>query len=849
MKVLSWFLLNQVPVADFDFTVRSREGLVVSAKGIPIIRGSGFQFYASGWSKGYYSSRWRDQAVRRIDENTVELKFEEGGASGTVTYRKSGNRLTVEYDFNWSGTDAALIELNHGLVWVPPFQNGTINLDDVKRSLPQLPPVGSLDKRMLGSPSKQTQLVGSLATVALSASDAVSTFDARKYDQDWAEASPVYWQGDLALPVSKGTTTKARIEYRFEVKDQPKVDPKRINLTALPINDALLPDESIPELIPSPKMSFLDWRNTLTISNLWKLPAGRPKFFDLFRSELEKRFEMPEVGSLENRVSFDGGMSDFKKPEGTYHIKITKDSISVYGQEVAGLRNGIYRLAQMAFVKDGKVCLPTGVIEDEPRSDFRGVHLFVGPQATEFHQKLWTNVLRPLGFNKVVLQCERTDWDSAPGTHTSISMKKEDLAKLFQWYRGIEVEPIPLIQSFGHMGWLFANGMNKDLAINPQVPYTLDPRKPGAKELIGKVWDEAASLLKPRTIHVGLDEVDMLGFPTKNPALKTEIWQNMLPYLGSVAKRNNANLMLWGDEGLAPGEAIDASNGDDKDSALLRRKAIPKGAFIADWHYKADQNHVPFLKSLQKWKLEGFQPIASSWYRPENIRGFGVAADVEKAGTLQTTWAGYESNEANMLKNLKQFSAMVLAGDYGWSGRLEKIEELPYDPVQVFGKMYNPHQSPVSKSRALLFGRGEIFECGGIKFSQLEGSALRGISATNAANAELLDVGLNGTAKELAVALSCDVSSPTGESISEMTISYKDGTQDKIPLLYGLHLLAVGETGNTFFGERKLDRTCFRVALKPKELKGVSFQALNRYSGLRVDGVTLIPIKGKKNPS
>ncbi|MEI7986585.1 MAG: hypothetical protein WCI55_13245 [Armatimonadota bacterium] len=847
--MLSWLLLNQVSVPDFDFSVRSKEGLVVSAKGIPIIRGSGFQYYAPGWSKGYYSSRWRDQAIRRIDENSVEMKFDEGGASGTVTYRRSGNRLTVDYDFNWSGADAALIELNHGLVWVPPFQNGTINLYDLKRTLPQLPPVGGLDKRILGSPTKQTQLVGSLATITLNSSDGVSTFDGRKYDQDWAEASPVYWQGNLALPVSKGTTSKVRIEYRFEVKDQPKVDPKRINVTALPINDALLPDESIPELIPSPRMSFLDWRNTLTISNLWKLPAGRPKFFDLFRSELEKRFEMPEVGALENRVSFDGGMSDFKKPEGTYHIKITKDSISVYGQEVAGLRNGIYRLVQMAFVKDGKICLPTGVIEDEPRSDFRGVHLFVGPQAPEFHQKLWTNVLRPLGFNKVVLQCERTDWDSAPGIHTSISMKKEDLAKLFQWYRGIEVEPIPLIQSFGHMGWLFANGMNKDLAINPQVPYTLDPRKPGAKELIGKVWDEAASLLKPRTIHVGLDEVDMLGFPTKNPALKTELWQNMLPHLGSVAKRNNANLMLWGDEGLAPSEAIDAANGDDKDNAFMRRKAIPKGAIIADWHYKADQNHVPFLKSLQKWKLEGFQPIASSWYRPENIRGFGVAADVEKAGTLQTTWAGYESNEVNMLKNLKQFSAMVLAGDYGWSGRLEKIEELPYDPVQVFGKMYNPHQSPVSKSRALLFGRGELFECGGVKFSQLEGSALRGISATNGANTDLLEVGLSGSAKELAVALACDVPSPTGEAISEMTISYKDGTQDKIPLLYGLHLLAAGETGSTFFGERKLDRTCFRVALKPKELKGVSFQALNRYSGLRVDGVTLIPIKGKKNPS
>ncbi len=847
--MLAWLIFNQVQTPDFEFDVRSRQGLTVTAKGIPIIKGSGFQYYAPGWSKGYYSSSGADQQIRRLDGNTIEAKFSGGGADGVITYLKQDNHLIVDYDLNWGSNEAAQIELNHGLVWVPPFQNGRVSLDGAVRSLPQLPPVGSLDKRALGKPALESILSGATTTLAIKSSESVATFDGRDYDQVWAEAAPVYWQGILALPVKKGNSTKVHVEYTISTLDQVKAEPKKLSIAPSQIKNGVLPDESIPALIPNPKMSILDWKNTLTISNLWKLPAGRPKFFDLFRSELEKRFEMPEVGSLENRVSFDGGMSDFRKREGMYHIKITKDSISVYGQEAVGLRNAIYRLAQLAFIKDGKVSLPTGVIEDEPRSDFRGVHLFVGPQALEFQQKLWNNVLLPLGFNKVVLQCERTDWNALPGVHTPITMKQDDLAKLFKWYKAQDVDAIPLIQSLGHMEWLFANGNNKDLAFNPQVPYTIDPRKAGSKELIGKIWDEAIQVLKPKTIHVGLDEIDMRGFPVKNPSLVTQLWRDMVPYLGSVAKRNNVNLMLWGDEGLAPDEAVDAANGQDRENAKLRREAIPKGSIIADWHYRASESHVPFLKSLQRWKMDGLTPVASSWYKPDNIRGFGLAADVENVGTLQTTWAGYESNESNMLKNIDQFSAFVLAADYGWSGRADKFGELPYDASQVFARMYNPKQSPVVPSDAFLVGRGDIFECGRIKFSKLENASLTGISVSNMSNPELLQIGLTGTYKEVAVALTCELASATSEKIGEVIVSYQDGTKDITPLLYGLHVRALDQDGGTFFGERISGRTCLRILAKPKELRSVEFKASNRYSGLKIDGLTLIPTKGKKTPA
>ena len=846
--MLAWLTLIQLPNTDLNFDVRQHEGITITASGIPIVRGSGFQYYAPGWSKGYYSSRWKVQAIKKIDDNTVQLTFNEDGAFGTVTYRRDGNRVIADYEFNWTKDDSALVELNEGLVWVPPFQNGKVTLDGAGRTLPQLPPIGDLSKRLIGSPAKETIMTGSITNVTLTSSEPASTFDGRKYDQEWAVAAPVYWQGVTALPVRKGAPTKVHVEYAITVQGQIRSEPKKLIINPFPVKDGVMPDESIPELIPSPKMSFLDWNKPLTISNLWKFPAGRPKFFDLLRAEIEKRFEFPEVGTLENRVSFDGGMSDFKQREGTYHLKITNDSISVYGQEAAGLRNAMYRLAHMVFVRNGKLCLPTGVIEDEPRSDFRGAHLFVGPQALEFHQKLWTNVLRPLGFNKVVLECERTNWNALPTKNPSF-MKQADLVKLFNWYRSQEVEPIPLIQSLGHMGWLFDSGVSKDLAFNSQTPYTLDPRRPGAKEIMGSIWSEAIQTLKPRTMHVGLDEIDMLGFPSKNADLTTDLWKEMVPYLGSIAKQNNLNLMLWGDEGLAPAEAIDATNGDDLLNAAQRRKAIPKGSFVADWHYKAEQKHLPYLKSLQKWKLEGLQPIASTWYRPENIRGFDIAADVEGTGTLQTTWAGYESNESSMLKNLNQFSAFVLAGDYGWSGRLERVEEMPYDPVKVFAKMYNPKQSSLAPSTALLIGRGEIFDCGGIKFSQLEGSSLIGISPANVSSPDSLEVALAGMAKEIAIALTCDISAPMADIIGEVTITYKDGTQEKSPVQYGLHVRSSDDSAATFFGDRKNDRTCLRFNTKPKELKSITFQAKNRFSGLRIDGVTVLPIKGKRTPS
>lgn len=823
---------------EFVFDVTSGGGLNVRVEGIPVVRSSSLQYYAPGWTKGYYSSNWNAQKVKKLDANTIEVSFrsDNGLANGTTTYRREGDRLIVDHTLNWESSEPALVELCAGMLWQPPFQGGTYQLGTQSPNrLPNPTKKSSMEERSLGSDPSHL-LNGAALNLRFSADQPATCFDARGYNQDWASEQPLLWQGFLGIPVQKGTPTKVHYEYLFQANQRPVAKPTPI--TEKPqVEDAFFPDEKQPPLIPQPKNSLIDWKNTATLSGLWDFPAGRPKFFDLLTKKLSERFEFPAKPTGE-KMKIDGGMSDLQKRNGGYRLVIRPDSISMYGEGEAGLRNAVYRLAQLAFIRRGKVVVPTGTIEDEPRHDFRGAHLFVGPKAPEFQKRLWENVLLPLGMNKVVLQCERTEWKALPSVSDNMTMKQADLVDLFGWYRKQSVEPIPLIQSLGHMEWFFAKGANIDLAYNPETPYTIDPRKPESRQLIGKLWDEVASALKPKIFHFGLDEIDMRGFAKKDPAHVTELWELMIPALGEIAKRNNAKMMLWGDEGLSPSDAVDAANGYDLENARKRRKVIPKGSLIADWHYKADQNHRPFIKSLQTWKLEELQPIASTWYRPENIRGFGVAADIEQVGTLITTWAGYESNETSLLKNLKQFEAMVYAADYGWSGRTELIEDLDYRADEVFARMYAPRASVLTTQKATTVGDGDPLVIGGTKFRKIKNGQLAGIAQDHFGAPSQLTFTPEKPINKLFLALATAVRVEDGAAVGTVEIEYTDGSRGKAELLYGAHVRAVDDPQATLFGSRQSGYTNLLFPIKATAIRKVTIKETDLNLGLSLYGLT-----------
>ncbi len=837
-----------VQTSPIRFEVKSGEGLQVWLNDVPIVRGSWFQYYEPDWSKGYYSSSTQTQKVVKQPDGSFLVTFEskDKQAHGTQVYKLVGDTLSVDSTFEWDGASPVKVEASAGMIWAPAFASGDLYVNgNPVRSLRSVDyRDSSLEKRKYGEDSTNFLLRSPVGEIILSSDEYMTLFDSRNgYGQDWAEGKQLFWAGCLGLSVAKGSPAKQHVDW--------KLAPSQVNnkLSAIPkwiptsVSKAITADERLPLLLPKPQKNLLNFAKPTQLHWNFRFPAGRPRQFEDFKSAVERRFSIPVGAKPAGAVAFDGGVSKLGLTPGGYRITIGEGEISVYGEEEEGVRNGLQRLAQLVFAKDGKLWLPTGSIIDQPKIAWRGVHLFVGQKALPFQKRLWERVLLPLGFNKVVLQCEQTNWNCLPGIGTSITMDRQDLAKLFDMYRSMGVEPIPLIQSFGHAEWLFANGKNLDVAYNPSELYAMDPRKPRTQEVLNSLWDEAITLLKPQTIHFGLDEVDMRGFD-KDPKLVTALWKQLLPFLAGIAKRHEVQMMLWGDKALGPGEAIDAALGDTKEDAAERRSVIPKGSFIGDWHYTPELEPRKFEKSLQIWRDAGMKPIASTWSRPENIRGFGQAAFIESAGLLQTTWAGYESSEANMIKNLSQFTAMVLAADYSWSARTELPSSLEYDPAEVFRRMYFSSPSQLTPKSGVGFATQGAVET---QFGPLNGWIGQPISLTSkilpsdGTVGDQADLLISGKASSLVIVADTAVSGDDGEQAAKLVVQLVDGKEVTVPLIYGLQVRSPQDSGICLYAERDSGTCAYRYDFGGMvDIKSAKIVASSPVTGLRLYGITLV---------
>lgn len=827
-------ILPLVPIApSFEFQVDPRKGLTIETGGVPLVRSSYFQVVAPNWSRSYFSSANGPQTVEKVDGDTVRVSFKTTDVEGNQTYHRDGDRLKVRYEFKYLGSNPAMVELAAGLVWTPALTRGATVAP---------PPNETIGGRRLGPDAATFNLAGPLGALEGTANVPLTVFDARRYPQPWAEGRDLLWVGDLSLPLTPGETKVMEVEWHVPTVAAKEIAPVKRSIAAKATTDARLPDESRPMIVPKPKNDHLNFNSPIEVTGAWNLPIGEFDHFTDLKAAFARHFVMPAVTAKTPKVNLDGGVIKMGMNPGAYRITIDGDKgVSVVGEEDTGLRNAVERLAQIAFIKNGKLYLPTGYLLDSPKVRWRGVHLFGGPKARAFQKTLWTKVLRPLGFDNVVLECERTAWDATPGIATPQTMSKAELRDLFLLYKNLGVEAVPLIQSFGHMEWLFANGKNLDLAMNPDVPYAVDPRKPRTKEVLTKIWEEAIALAQPKKIHFGLDEVGMEGW-TGGELFLTDQWTEQLKFLGGIAKANGVDPMLWGDVALAPREAPDATSAKTPEDAATRRAAIPKYAYVTDWHYKAEPDPNAYIKNLQLWKDAELRPIAATWYQPDNIYGFSLAAGLLSAGTLQTTWCGYESTETAMLENPAQFGAMVLSAEYAWSGRTEKPNQLPYDPNELFRKMFYERPSPLKPLPGATLGEGTAYTVGDIRFQTLDlrtNSVLKPDPAAGSA----IELSTTGKGRELNLAVATDLTSEFGEAVAEVTVERVGAPPITERLVYGRDIRSLSDPEPLSKGDRTPGGpACFRIDLgKPGvAVTRITVKPLTTYSGVRLMGVTFV---------
>ncbi len=831
-----------VQATPIDFSVVSGRGLTLKMAGVPIVRGTWFQYYEADWSRGYYSSAGQTQKVAQRDANTVEVTFRtsNGLVSGKQTYRRSATGLEVTYHFEWAGEKPVKIECGIGQVWAPAIPNRQFSADGIPGEIKKLEDVGGeVPARTYVKEGKRFAFRNGLGEVRLESDLPFTVFDARKgYAQEWAEGKQLLWAGQLGLDISNEKPLDFTVRWSLDGKSAYPATTATRSFDWKREPSVEVPADRAPIRIPLPSKDELNYEKAITWNGRFRLTKGEIPYWSDFPRTLNNRIDA-KLMQDRTGLAFEGRVSELGLNAGGFRITINPERVQVLGQDVEGLRSGLMRLGLLIAFQGGQMRLPVGSLEVSPKIDWRGVHLFVGPQARPFQKQLWERVLRPLGFNKVVLQCEQTQWDALKGAWSGLSMPKQELKQLFDNYRAIGVEPIPLIQSFGHAEWLFRNGKNLELAYNPAEPYSIDPRKPAAREMMARIWREAVDLLQPRTIHFGLDEVDMRGFE-HNPRLVTELWNIQIPFLQNLAEKFGLPNMLWGDKCLGPGEAPDAALGDSKAEAASRRAVIRKGTWITDWHYKPDERPSVFLPPLKLWKKEGMKPIAATWYRPENIRGFTLAAIEEGAGILQTTWAGYESNEEGLIKSFNQFSAMVLALDYAVSGRTDSSASLMGGASEALRTLYFDRPVMTTPAAGWTTGSGERTQ--GVLFGRQSPILFQSVLDETRKNLPtVVEIPVNKAGKELILKLGAELVGDDGDDLAVIELVGKNGFKTVVPVRYGWQARASNDNAPVITTTRtKSGESLLRIPLPTGGVTKLRLVSKSSYAGFFVSGLALV---------
>lgn len=666
-----------------------KKGLHVTTNGLPWLTGSEISFFTPDKKHHHYYFTWweQDSHVSKPGHERLFIGSTNTAVNGVYLLEQEGNKIRTFFDCKWNLKEPGVADIIYAKIWLPYFSEAVFS----SATQNNITDWGTFHDNRL---QVQTPF-GTFQFYTASPFKVKTDANFHPGEKDYTRRSQYLILYEDNIPVTDSPML-SRAFFIEELNNAKASVPETKETKVVPekIKVAWQPDEQKTLLLPKPKS--ISWQ-----PGKYTIPENKTsniqEVVKTFRNLLGIQWQIGDRYFPVIKTSVNKSL-----PEEGYFIEVSKSGVNIQHHTQAGLQHALHTLVQLVKNENGHLLIPFVKIKDWPSVSWRGIHMFTGPSSWLLHKQMYERVLLPLKMNKVVLQCEQAEWTSRPELHNSISVPMQDLKAEFDYLRKNFAEPIPLIQSLGHMEWFFKPKQNRWMAVNPEYPYTLNPTLPLAQQAVKQLWDETFDLLQPQTMHIGFDEIGMIGF--NQPREKeVEYFQKQIGFLNTYAKSKNAKLMLWGDMGLAPGEGPDALNGINKERAATIRSFIPKGSYVADWHYINNPNPEIYKPNLKIWKQNNNLPLASPWLWPNNVRGFVQAAIDEKAGVLQTTWADFESSEKNMLLNIEQFGAYVLAMDYAWSGRKELPEQLPYNATEEWIKRFYSQARPVKVKAGINF--------------------------------------------------------------------------------------------------------------------------------------------------
>ena len=494
---------------------------------------------------------------------------------------------------------------------------------------------------------------------------------------------------------------------------------------------------------------------------------------------------------------------DKEIPVNGYKLTVSRENITIAASDLRGFVMGAERFVELMDADSVPVC----TVEDAPFMPMRGVHLMM-PSVAEmpYVKRVIKYILSPGGYNFIILEmagCMRFDshpeiaerfmeavqkgrsgeWPRLP--HASVGdstvLEKDEVREFLAYIRRFGIEPIPEIQSLGHVEFLTL--AHPEIAERPAVEQkTQDvdtrltdkigsefyassycPSNPKSYEILFDLIDELVEVFQPKEyVHMGHDEVVRLGIcpicSQKDPA---ELFAQDVNKIHDYLAKKGLKMMIWSDM-LQPLEYY------TKGSAPAIDK-IPKDIVMLDfiWYFHLKEDIETLLLD------HGFKVGVGNLYSSHFPR---YESRVRKAGMVGgqlSSWV--TTKEAPMARSGKlydlQFTANMLWSEQYQSGchyaydRIIKAR-LPKIRAAVQEKTY-PSLLPAAKEEVVL-DRGafdpENTPLGG------EFSVMKKAASVRFDHATTLPI------RRIAAGVT--------EQIGEYIVTYADGTTVSEPVTY-----------------------------------------------------------------
>lgn len=358
-----------------------------------------------------------------------------------------------------------------------------------------------------------------------------------------------------------------------------------------------------------------------------------------------------------------------------YALWVDTTGAYIVGADAKGAYYGAQTLRQL-LTPDG---IRFARISDSPALQQRVGMIYLDQYSQGINDRL-IPMLAELKYNAVLIMADYVQWDAAKAggyAHPGGASKAEarrvaDLARSY----GLDV--IPLIETLGHVNWMFYGNKNLDLVQDPQSqnPLAYDTLNPATYDrVVFPVLKEAVEVFRPKVIHIGHDEVrNRDRFPARDngKALGFEkLFVDDTVKIHDFLKSLNVGTMMWHDTAFS-------------DSVIATVPAqLPKDIQVVYWNYMATSD----VNMFAPVKRAGFPVLGASWADAGNAEGMAkLAAANGAAGMIQTRWNGYFGNPSVWDGQAQQGVAYVRAANSFWNPAAPTLQ----NSELIYRDLYQP---------------------------------------------------------------------------------------------------------------------------------------------------------------